>query len=204
MAAHGEIAKVPHTEAGLLIRSFCLPVFNRVRTQPTRCRTVAMFATDAVADIEGLGALLGRDRERVTSQTFLILVGRRLQVQNPPHADRDVVRQDLVSTRMFVLSRPNAVFVLRNAEKGLGKNAAVATASRAASGPGVLTNGRGFTGLCQRKDTGTKNEDHCDFDIDIEAKSPSRGHQTQPFPIAHYECEISDLAISNLIAEIKT
>ncbi len=76
---------------------------------------MAVLAADPVADVEGLGTLLGRHGEGVTRQAFLVLVGRSLEVENASHADGDVIGKHLIGAGVLVLTGPDAVLVLRNA-----------------------------------------------------------------------------------------
>ena len=76
MTAHSQVAQIPHPELGLLVSGPCLPLFNRVCSQPTGRRAVAMLAAHAVADVEALRAHLGGNRQRMARQAFLVLVRR--------------------------------------------------------------------------------------------------------------------------------
>ena len=78
----------------------------------------------------------------MTGQAFLVLLRWRLQIQDAADAQRDVIGEHLVGARMFVLSRPDAVLVLRNVGDLPGLNAAVATAGSAASGAIVFSDRR--------------------------------------------------------------
>ncbi len=78
----------------------------------------------------------------MTGQTFLVLFRRRLQIQDAADAERDVIREHLIGARMFILSGPDAVLVLRNVRDLFGLNAAVATAGGAASGAVVFSDRR--------------------------------------------------------------
>ena len=91
MAANSYIAQIDHAELRFLLGRLILPTLDRMRPQPARSRAVAAFATHAVVQVEGLGTLLGRDRERVTGQALLVLLRRRLQIQDAPDAERDVI-----------------------------------------------------------------------------------------------------------------
>ena len=87
MAAHSQVAQVAHTELGLLVCGSRLPVFYRMRSQPTGRWTVAMLAAHAIADVKSLSAHLRRDGESMAREAFLVLAGRRLQIQNSCDAD---------------------------------------------------------------------------------------------------------------------
>jgi hypothetical protein len=71
-------------------------------------------------------------------QAFLVLVGRRLQIQNSSDTDRNVIREHLVGTRVLVLSGPDAVFVLGDMRDVLRLDAAMTTAGGASAGAVVL------------------------------------------------------------------
>ena len=146
VAADGHIAQIDHAEFRLLLGRLILPILDRVRPQPARSRTVTTLATHAVVQVKSLGALLGWNRERVTGQAFLVLLRWRLQIQDAADAQRDVIGKHLIGARMFVLSGPDAVLVLRNVGDLFGLNAAVATAGSAASGAVVFSDRRSLAG----------------------------------------------------------
>jgi hypothetical protein len=128
-----QIAQIAHAELRLLVSASRLPIFDGVRSKPSGGGTMAVFATYSVADVEGLSAHLWRDGERVARQAFLVLAGRRFQVQNFSDANGDVIGQYLIRASVFVLSGPDAVFVLRHMGNLFGQNAAVATAGGASA-----------------------------------------------------------------------
>ncbi len=77
LGAFDEIAHVQHAKFldGALVR----PVFYGVLAEPAGSWAVAAFATDAVADVEGLSALLRRNSKGVAGQTARGLVWRMLE-----------------------------------------------------------------------------------------------------------------------------
>src|SRR5882762_10191046 len=107
MTAHRQVAQVAHPKLSLLVSGAGLPFFDGMRTQPTRRWAVAILATHPIADIEGLGAHFGCNRKRVAGKAFLVLVRRRLQVQNFPNAEGTIIRQHLVGASMFILPSPD-------------------------------------------------------------------------------------------------
>ena len=133
VAADRHIAQIDHAEFRLLLGRLILPTLDRVRPQPARSRTVATFATHAVVQVEGLGALLGGNRKRVTGEAFLFLLRWRLQIQDAADAGGDVIGEHLIGAGVLVLSSPDAVLVLGDAGDLSRLNAAVATAGSAAS-----------------------------------------------------------------------
>src|SRR5713101_9181374 len=76
MAPNSQVAQIAHPKLGFLVGGSRLPIFDRVRSQPTGGRTVAMLAAHAVADVEALRAHLGGNRQRMARQAFLVLVRR--------------------------------------------------------------------------------------------------------------------------------
>ena len=111
---------------------------------------MTVLAAHSIVNLETLRALLRRDRQRMTSQTFLILTRRCLQPQNLPHPHRHIIRQHLIGPCMLILPGPNAVFILRNSRDRLRQDAPVTTARRTASRPVELADRRGLSGLCGR------------------------------------------------------
>src|SRR5262249_52020785 len=134
---------------------------DRMWSQPSRGWPMAVFAADSVADIEGLRPLLRLDGQRMAGEAFLVLVGRKLQPKNLPHPDGDVVRKNLIGAGMFVLARPDAVCVLRDAQDDLGLNAAVATAGGATSGAVVLTD-RGSLSSLRGSQRQAREDERCE------------------------------------------
>ena len=65
LAALHQIARIVQSK---FERFFVLPSARGMRPQPCRRRTVAIFAAHAVGEIEGAGALVGRNVQRVASQ----------------------------------------------------------------------------------------------------------------------------------------
>jgi hypothetical protein len=122
-AALDQIAGVVHPQ---LHRFLMRPIFGRMGAEPSGSRAVAALATHSVHQLERLSALLGRNRQGVTSKTFLRLV-RPTDVQDFSNAHGHRIGQHLISARMFVLPRPDAVLVLRNAGDLPRLNASVAT-----------------------------------------------------------------------------
>src|ERR1700722_3438642 len=72
LAALHQIARVIKPQ---LERLLVLPSARGVWTKPRRRRTVAVLAADAVSEIERAGALLGRNVQRMTSQTTRRCIG---------------------------------------------------------------------------------------------------------------------------------
>src|SRR5258706_9222942 len=142
MAAHSQVAQIAHPKLSLLVSRTRLPFLNRMRTQPTRCWPVAILTTHTVADVEGLGAHLRCDGERMAGQAFLVLVRRRLQVKNLCDANGNVVGEHLVGADMLVLPGPDAVLVLGNARDLFRLNAPMTTAGRASARPVVFAHDR--------------------------------------------------------------
>ncbi len=136
LAALDEITHIEHAE--FFDRALVRPVFDGVLAQPARRRAVAAFATHSIADVEGLSALLGRNRKGVTGQTARGLGGRMLKPEDFANADRNGIGQHLIGAGVFVLARPDAVFILWNPSDGLRLNAAVAAAGRASASSVVL------------------------------------------------------------------
>ena len=111
---------------------------------------MTVLAAHSIVNLETLRPLLRRYRQRMTSQTFLILTRRSLQPKNLPHPDRHIIRQDLIRPCVLILSGPNAVFILRNSRDRLRQDAPVTTARRTASRPVELADRRALSGLCGR------------------------------------------------------
>ena len=72
---------------------------------------MAILTTDAVNKFKGLRALVGGNRECMTCEAFLRLV-RPPDAEQFSDPDRHHVRQNLVSPRVLILSRPDAVLIL--------------------------------------------------------------------------------------------
>src|SRR5262249_1956803 len=91
VCADCDISQVPHPELAFFLAAFCLPAFYRMRPQPARCWSVAVFAAHAVADVECLGPIFRLHRQRMTGLTFCVLFWRSLQAENFSHAYRYVI-----------------------------------------------------------------------------------------------------------------
>ena len=114
------------------------PVLCRMRTQPSRRRTVTVLATDAVVKLKRLRLLLRWHVKRVTDQTLGGL-SRWSDIQDSPDTLRDIILQHTESSSMLVLRDPDCVFILENARGRLRLHAAVATAGRTSARAVVLT-----------------------------------------------------------------
>src|SRR5260370_273422 len=91
MAPHSQVEQITHPELCLLLSRARLPFFNRMRTQPTRRRTVAILTTHPIADVETLGAHFGCNGKCMASEAFLVLIWRCLQIQNFSNAEGNVI-----------------------------------------------------------------------------------------------------------------
>src|SRR5208282_1624323 len=129
------------------------PVLRRMRTEPSRCRTVTVFATDSVAKLEGLRLLLRRHIERVADQALSGL-GRRSDIQNFADSLGDAVLEHAESTGVLVLRNPDRIFVLKNARGGLRLHAAMAATGRASAATVVFT-GSNRSLIVERRDRGS-------------------------------------------------
>ena len=153
LRAPGEVPRVVHPGGNrLLVR----PVARRVRAEPCRRRTVAALAADAFAEIECLGARLGRHIERVAGKTLRRLFGFA-EAQDSPHALADRPGERVIRFRVLVLHGPDAVFVLKNAVIGARLHAAVATRGTAGAGPRIFAGVRGRIRGARRIQRGKKN-----------------------------------------------
>src|SRR5215813_12173546 len=105
--------------------------------QPGRGWTVAAFAAYPF-QIELPYLLLGRHRERMTSQAF----GRSCGVadsQDPSHTLRDRVIEAVKGFEVGVFGHPGAVLILQNKSEGAWLYATVARASAAGSRANVFS-----------------------------------------------------------------
>src|ERR1035438_4314720 len=134
--AFGQVPGVIHAQLqGLLVS----PILYGVRPEPAHCRAMATLATDTVFQVlKGLRTLFGLGVQGVTGQTFFRLVGGLLKAKNFPHANRCGIGEHRVGTGVFVLSEPDAVFVLRDANDSLWLNPPVAVAGSAGTWTGEL------------------------------------------------------------------
>ena len=140
------VAEIDHAELFLLVGRLIFPTLDRMRPQPAGSGAVTALATHTVAQIKGLGALFGGNREGMTGQTFLILFRRRRKIKDAPDAKRNIVGKNLIGASVFVLPGPDTVLILRNVSDLFGLNTAVATAGGAASGAVVLSHRRSLAG----------------------------------------------------------
>ena len=139
LGAPDEVPRVIHPgRDGLFVR----PGARRVRAKPSGRGAVAALAAHAFAQIEGSGAHLGRNVERMACETFCGLLGFA-KAQDFPHALANRPGQRVVGFRVFIFHGPDAVFVLKNAAVGARCDAAVATCRTTGAGTGVLAGVRG-------------------------------------------------------------
>ena len=152
-----------------------------MRSQPSGCRSMAIFAGHTLRDFKRAPALLRRSRESVTRQAFWCIFGFRAEFQNASHAFANLSGQRLISAAVFVLDDPGRVFVLQDPAAGNRLHAAMATRGRTGARANVFP--RLILRRIQeewRQDRGAENQ-------------PSDGGNQR---VAHSECRRTCLLIS--------
>ena len=134
LAALHQVARIVQPE---FERLFVLPSARGVRAQPRRRRAVAIFAAHAVGEIEGAGALIGRNIQRVASQTTRRRVGAR-QSHDLRDAHSHRIGQVHKCVRVLIAHHPGAVFVLQHRGLVARLYASVATGRTARPRSGVF------------------------------------------------------------------